>query len=40
MAKTKVTHGKVRSPNRSFQILVCRNGQLYAIVKSNDKQED
>ena len=39
MAKTKISHDKVRSPNRSAQYSVRRNGVTFIVVKSFDKQE-
>ena len=40
MAKTKISHDKVRSPNRSAQYPVRRNGVTYIIVKSFDNKQE
>lgn len=40
MAKKKVSHGKARSPNRSAQYPVRRNGVTYIIVKSYDNKQE
>lgn len=40
MAKTKVAHDNKRSPNRSAQYPVRRNGVVYIVVKSFDKKQE
>ena len=40
MAKTKVAHGDKRSPNRSAQYSVRRNGVTYIVVKSYDNKQE
>jgi len=39
MARTKVAHGEKRSPNRSAQYPVRRNGVTVIIRKSFDKNK-
>lgn len=40
MAKTVVNHNNKRSPNRSAQYPVRRNGVTYIIVKSFDNKQE
>lgn len=40
MAKTKISHDKVRSANRSAQYLVRRNGVAFIIRKSFDNKQE
>jgi hypothetical protein len=39
MSKTKVAHNNKQHHNRSIQYPVHRNGVVFIVVKSNDKQE-
>jgi hypothetical protein len=39
MAKTNTAHNKARSPRRSAQYPVRRNGVIFIVVKSYDNKE-
>jgi hypothetical protein len=40
MAKTTTAHNKARSPNKSAEYIVCRNGKLMIVIKSFDKKQE
>jgi hypothetical protein len=40
MAKTTTVHNRARSPNRSAQYPVRRNGVIYIVVKSHDNKQE